>query len=233
MEAKSGDGGREGGEGRTRPRATAFIADISASRDLEADDRRDVQERLSGLLDGINRDLDDALLADFTITVGDEFQGLLVRPEVLPELMWRLRDRLPGLQFWTGVGFGGLDTGLEERAIGMDGPAFHRAREALEVAHDDGLHGGVFSGFGGDDTILGGLARLLDWQRQGFTDAQREAVRHVRRGETQTEAAGEIGVSRQAVSKRLAAAGWRPYRDAEESLRALLSRYATAGEWSR
>lgn len=215
-----------------RSRTTAFIGDISASRDLEADDRRDVQERLGDLLERINGELEDAVLADFTITVGDEFQGLLVRPGALPELMWRLRDRLPRLRFWTGVGFGRLDTELEERAVGMDGPAFHRAREALEVAHDEGLHGGVFSGFGEDDRVLGGLSRLLDWQRQGFTDAQREAIRHVRRGESQTEAAEEIGVSRQAVSKRLAAAGWRAYRDAEQSLRELLSRYATAGEWS-
>lgn len=223
----------ETGDESTEARATAFIGDISASRDLEAGDRRAVQERLGDLLERFNRERDDAVLAEFTITVGDEFQGLLVRPDVLPELMWRLRDRLPGVRFWTGVGFGGLDTGLEERAIGMDGPAFHRAREALEVAHDEGLHGGVFSGFGDDDPVLGGLARLLDWQRQGFTDAQREAVRRVRRGETQTEAADEIGVSRQAVSKRLAAAGWRAYRDGERSLRALLSRYTTSGEWSR
>lgn len=217
----------------TRPRATAFIADISASRDLEADDRRAVQERLGDLLDRVNRELDDAILADFTITVGDEFQGLLLRPGVLAELMWRLRDRLPDLRFWTGVGFGSLDTGLEERAIGMDGPAFHRAREALEAAHDEGLHGGVFSGFGEDDRVLGGLSRLLDWQRQRFTDAQREAIRHVRGGATQTEAAGAIGVTRQAVSKRLAAAGWSAYRDGEESLGALLSRHATVEEWSR
>lgn len=223
--------GTEHGDPTDRPRAAAFIADISASRDLDASDRREVQERLGDLLDGVNAELAGAILADFTITVGDEFQGLLVRPGVLPEVMWRLRDRLPGLRFWTGVGFGGLDTGLEERAIGMDGPAFHRAREALEVAHHEGLHGGVFSGFGEDDRVIGGLARLLDWQRQGFTDAQREAIRHLRAGGTQTEAAEEIGVSRQAVSKRLAAAGWTAYRDAEGSLRALLSRYATPEEW--
>lgn len=228
MISSSGPGG-----GKQGPRATAFIADISASRDLEPDDRRAVQERLGDLLDRVNRELAEAILADFTITVGDEFQGLLVRPGCLPELMWRLRDSLPELRFWTGVGFGGLDTELEGRAIGMDGPAFHRAREALEAAHDGGLHGGVFSGFGEDDRILGGLSRLLDWQRQRFTDAQREAIRHVRAGATQTEAAGEIGVTRQAVSKRLAAAGWSAHRDAEESLRRLLSRYATAEEWSR
>ena len=228
MTASSDSGG--GGES---PRATAFIGDISASRDLEADERRAVQERLGDFLDRLNRELGEAVLAEFTITVGDEFQGLLVRPGTVPELMWRLRDRLPELRFWTGIGFGGLDTELEERAIGMDGPAFHRARQALELAHEQGLHGGVFSGFGEDDRVLGGLSRLLDWQRQRLTDAQREAIRHVRGGATQTEAAGEIGVTRQAVSKRLAAAGWRAYRDGEESLRSLLSRYATAGEWSR
>lgn len=232
MAEEPDDGGREG-PGAGRPRATAFIGDVSASRDLAAGERGELQKQLEALLDRVNEELDEAVLADFTITVGDEFQGLLVRPGALPELMWRLRDRLPEVRFWTGVGFGTLDTELEERAIGMDGPAFHRAREALEAAHDGGLHGGVFSGFGEDDGVLGGLARLLEWQREGFTDAQREAVRRVRGGETQTEAAREIGVSRQAVSKRLAAAGWRAYRDGEESLRTLLSRYDTSEEWRR
>ena len=231
MAERADDRGRKGAA-TGRPRATAFIGDVSSSRDLGSEERGELQRQLEALLDRVNRELDEAILADFTITVGDEFQGLLVRPGALPELVWRLRDRLPDVRFWTGVGFGTLDTELEDRAIGMDGPAFHRAREALEAAHDEGLHGGVFSGFGEDDGVLGGLARLLDWQRQGFTDAQREAVRRVRAGETQTEAARKIGVSRQAVSKRLAAAGWTAYRDAEESLRSLLSRYDTAEEWT-
>ena len=231
MAERADDRGRKGAA-TGRPRATAFIGDVSSSRDLGSEERGELQRQLEALLDRVNRELDEAILADFTITVGDEFQGLLVRPGALPELVWRLRDRLPDVRFWTGVGFGTLDTELEDRAIGMDGPAFHRAREALEAAHDEGLHGGVFSGFGEDDGVIGGLARLLDWQRQGFTDAQREAVRRVRAGETQTEAARKIGVSRQAVSKRLAAAGWTAYRDAEESLRSLLSRYDTAEEWT-
>lgn len=214
------------------PAATAFIGDIAGSRELSGSERAAVQERLGDLLEGINRDLADAVLADFTITVGDEFQGLLARPSALVEVTWRLRVEFPELRFWTGVGLGGLDTGLEERAVGMDGPAFHRARDALEIAHGEGLHGGVFSGFGDDDRILGGLARLLAWQRRGFTGAQLEAVRHVRRGTTQTAAADEIGVSRQAVSKRLAAAGWTAYRDGEESLRRLLSRYDTSDRWT-
>ena len=232
MAERADDRGRKGAA-TGRPRATAFIGDVSSSRDLGSEERGELQRQLEALLDRVNRELDEAILADFTITVGDEFQGLLVRPGALPELVWRLRDRLPDVRFWTGVGFGTLDTELEDRAIGMDGPAFHRAREALEAAHDEGLHGGVFSGFGEDDGVLGGLARLLEWQREGFTDAQREAVRRVRGGETQTEAAREIGVSRQAVSKRLAAAGWRAYRDGEESLRTLLSRYDTSEEWRR
>lgn len=225
--ARVEEGGPEG-----RPRATAFIGDIAGSRELDADDRRAVQDQLSDLLEGLNRDLERAVLAGFTITVGDEFQGLLHRPAAVVEVLWRLRAELPRLRFWVGLGFGVIDTGLEEQALGMDGPAFHRAREALETAHDGGLAGGVFSGFGEDDAVLGGLARLLDWQRRGLTEAQLEAVRYVRAGVSQSEAAGEIGVSRQAISKRLRAAGWRVYRDAEKSLRALLARYETAGEWS-
>lgn len=220
-------------QGSSEARATAFIGDLSGSRDLDRSRRREVQERLTDLLEELNDDLQAAMLSRFTVTLGDEFQGLLARPSSIPEILWRLRRELPSLRLWTGVGFGGLDTQLRERAIGMDGPAFHNARQGMERARDEGIHGGVFVGFDADDGVLTGLGRLLDHHRRSFTAAQLEAVDGVRSGRTQSDVAAELEVSPQAISKRLKTAGWEIYRTGEEALRMLLGRYDTAEEWDR
>lgn len=206
----------------------AVIGDLAASRDLGADRRRSVQGRLGELVEELNRELEASLLARLTITLGDEFQGVLSDPGVLPDLTWRLAVGLPEMRIWTGVGRGAIETELREEAVGMDGPAFHRARAALEAAKASRRHGGVFEGFGDDDPVLGGLARLVDRLRADLTDAQVEAVDLARRGMTQREIAGRLGVTPQAVSQRLGAAGWDALREGEEALEALLRRWAVS-----
>lgn len=214
-------------------RSTAFIGDLSGSRDLAKGERQRIQDQLSDLVEALNLDYRGALLSLFTVTLGDEFQGLLSDPGVIPEVLWRLRRDLPSVEIWAGVGFGTLDTALKERAIGMDGPVFHRARQGVDRAREEGIHGGVFVGFGDDDVVLTGLARLLDHQRSSFSLAQLEAIEGVRSGHRQSEIAAEAGVTPQAISKRLRTAGWDVYRMGEEALRALLGRYETSSEWNR
>lgn len=217
---------RDGGTGA--PEAFVLIGDLAASRELGAGRRQRVQEQLGELVTGLNREFGTSLMARLTITLGDEFQGVLSDPGVLPDLTWRLAVGLPEMRIWTGVGRGAIETELRDEAVGMDGPAFHRARDALEEAKRSRRHGGVFEGFGDDDPVLGGLARMVDRLRADLTDAQTEAVDLARRGMTQREVAERLGVTPQAVSQRLAAAGWKALREGEEALEILLHRWAVA-----
>lgn len=210
---------------------TALIVDLSASRQLAAGRRQALQHRLEEVMEELNRELAPAVLARFTVTLGDEFQGLLSRPQVLPSVLWRLRVDLPDHRFWTGVGHGALETELKPEAVGMDGEAFHRARGAVETAKTDGRRGGVFDGFGEDTSTLNGLARLLGVQRDGFTEAQVEAVQLIRTGHSQREAAERLDVTPQAVHNRLRAAAWEAFREGEEALAGLLERYDTSAGW--
>src|SRR6478609_4072574 len=58
-------------------RYVAIIADIVDSRRITGARRRELQKRLELLLSEVNRDFAQAIAANFLITVGDEFQGLL------------------------------------------------------------------------------------------------------------------------------------------------------------
>lgn len=212
--------------------ATALVGDIAGSRELASEDRARLQGRLDAVLKRLNHVAHGGLLSRFTLTLGDEFQALLCRPAILPEVLWRLRADLQDVEWWVGVGHGALDTELRPTAVGMDGPVFHRARGAVEEAKSSGRRGGVFLGFDGDEAVLDGLARAAEALRAELTASQIQAVELVRGGtRSQTEAARQLGVSRQAVSKRLKAARWDALQEVERALASLLSRYDTCAEW--
>lgn len=202
----------------------AVIADIVGSRRVEGEDRRALQRLVERTLGEANRRFARQLAARFLITVGDELQGLLKDPVVLPEIIRLLETRLPQIELRLGIGRGAVDTDLKEYAVGMDGPAWHAARAAIEQAKKEHRMGGVFLGFGERaDRSLDGLARLLHHLRAGLTAKQRALLEALLDDESQTEVARRLGISKQAVSKQARAAGWAPYQEGEAALRAILA----------
>ncbi len=211
-----------------RHSVTVAIFDIVRSRELAADRRAEVQQRLVALLEKWNQDHAQALLAGFTITLGDESEGMLGAPGVIPDLMWELEEAIPEVPFRWGVGYGELHTPLDRSVTAMDGPAFHNARAAITAAKADNRRGGVFVGFAEPiGAALNGLARLLYHQRARLTDAQREAIAMMRAGETIAQAARTLDITRQALEQRVQGGGWAPYAEGEAALRTLLTTYTT------
>ncbi len=93
-----------------------------------------VQERLGEARDELNRAFASHLASAIVITVGDEFQGLLHRPESVVDLLARYEEAMDFFPTRFGLGWGPLSTRLKPEAIGMDGPCFHAAREALVIS---------------------------------------------------------------------------------------------------
>jgi hypothetical protein len=214
------------------PTCTALIADVVGSRRLHPARRAELQASLVGALDRLNASLGDALLARFLVTLGDELQGLLADPRVLPDVLWEIEIAADGVPLRWGIGHGPLTTPLRPEALGMDGPAFHRARDAIVLAEDQKRLGGVFRGFDGQDAVLDGLGRLMHRVRAGMSSTQRSTVSLLRQGLPQNEVAAWRGVSPQAVSQAVAAAGWEAYREGEEAMRAALAAFDTRSQWA-
>jgi hypothetical protein len=214
--------------------ATVAVFDIVRSRELAPDQRDTLQRQVAELLVRWNATYDDALLAGFMISLGDECQGLLATPSVLPALMWDLEDSIPDVGFRWGIGYGEIHTQLDPTVTAMDGPAFHNARHAIETAKDDNRRGGVYVGFPEPlGAALNGLARLLNHQRSRMTDAQREAITMMRAGTSVAEAARTLGITRQALEQRTQGGGWSAYEEGESALRALLASVATQHDTTR
>jgi len=207
------------------PRAyLAAIADIRGSRRLA--DRRGVQERLRQALDHLDRRFADVIAARFAITTGDEFQVLLSDPAAGVPVVVACDEALPELSLRWGLGWGALATRREERAVGMDGPCFHAARQAIDWAADHDRWLAARGLDAGAEQALDGIFALLGAVRAGWTAKQAAAVAGRRQVGTQRALAAELDIDPSTLSKRLKSALYEEVTAAEAAAASLLARFA-------
>jgi hypothetical protein len=176
-------------------------------------------------VDAVLRELNDtvpAMLA-FERTAGDEFQGVLGEPDLVVDVVLRL-VRAGG---WSiGVGAGPVQTPLPASTRAGAGPAFLSARRAVDAAKQRpsrlAVRGAVPPDAGDAQAVLSALAVLVDRR----SEQAWEAISLVEGGRTQAEAAGALGISRQAVGQRLAAGLWDLERELRPTAARLLTRAA-------
>lgn len=189
---------------------------------------------LAELLRLFNEKYRAAVLSEFLITLGDECQGLLGTPEAFPELLWMVETSMADIQMRWGVGLGRLVGPLEPTALGMDGPAFHNAREGIITARKTRALGGVFVGFGRpSNTLLNGFARVLHHERSSWSAPQRHVIGHQRLIPSISIIAETLGLSRQDVSKKSLRAGGPAYLEGERAWKVLLAEFDMRDRWGR
>lgn len=217
----------------------ALIGDLVASRRLPADERAQLQRRLTVALRRTHEQAGAGSVARPLLTLGDEFQGLFATTATgvtaVRLALDELQEASRPLAVRFGIGIGTLSTPLAEQAIGMDGPCFHRARAALEWAaghklpcwlevrsnvdrHPAGAVGEDSDPLASSARLWSLLACWLLHQRESWTEPQREAVRLYRRHGAWKTVAAELGVSQGAISQRLRAADWSLVRATESAL---------------
>ena len=176
------------------------------------------------LLDQINRDLASNIKARFIVTLGDEFQGLVYPAfpfyEFHKRFFWKFAQNHP---LRLGIGVGTIDTAFKEAAIGMDGPAFHAAREAIAQCKAS-QQVFRFQGFGADKA-LNALALTIQSIEAQWTDRQREVVELLDAQSEQASVARYVEISRQAINKILFGAQHPLYTCVWDGLEELLDRH--------
>jgi len=195
-----------------------ITADIKESKKLKK--RARIQERLKKSLNEINKKYHSELIAGFMITLGDEFQGVLKTPSCWYDVVLDLQEKLE-FDIYYGIGVGSIDTEFSSKSTEMDGPSFHRSREALEEAKR--LKRRIVIKTGGDDTIINVILALMEAIKEGWTQRQKEIITFYRRhrGLSYEKIAENYGVTKQAISKILHAAHWNIITEAEDCIRKL------------
>jgi hypothetical protein len=204
------------------PPFVALIGDIRGSRELN--DRNEVQKEFKRVVDSLNDHVPDSAIASrFTVTTGDEFQALLTDASAAVEAVVSASDRFHPARLRFGIGRGGLDTEVNpNQAIGMDGPCFHRAREAINSAKEDETWLRV-DGWSTDlDRHINAMFDLVRCVREDWTDRQAQFALALKQKGTQKRVAEQYEVSKSTVSESLSAGHIQEVRSAENSLAELL-----------
>lgn len=197
----------------------ALIGDMVASKKLSPEERWTAQERLASALEIINREFADTVAADFLITLGDEFQGLMKREADPVSAALMIMHELRPYEIRIAIGLGGISTRIDRSAaLGADGPAFHLARECIEGMKPNHAARLRFAlpckkTSGAVNTV----SALCDRLALGWTEKQEELVHLMLsariRGErlTQTALAEAMGIGQSTVNSQLTAAGFNEY----------------------
>jgi hypothetical protein len=160
---------------------------------------RENEDGVPGLLAALR---EYTLVREFERTAGDEVQGLSDDPAVVVDV---IRFVVATQDWWVGLGVGDVDEPIPRSVRASRGPALIAARAAVErssstpvglaVEGPDTRHA---------ETALHALARVVTDR----TSAGAQAVAAMSSGRTQADVARDLGISPQALSRRLQVARW-------------------------
>ncbi len=204
----------------------AIIGDIRNSR--EAHKRAQVQRKLNAVLKEINEKYADDIAADFLITLGDEFQGLLSDASHLLEIIRMVQRHLHPVEVRFGIGIGKITTAINrDAALGADGPAYYAARNMIDELRlqEKKLKNQApdikIAVYGRDDDLkveqINSFFRANRVIERGWSDEQRDTIMDViNHGGNQTEIAKRLKTTQSTVARRLASSNFSTYKDIED-----------------
>lgn len=200
----------------------AVIGDINKSRILER--RAKVQEKFKEAVATINKEFKNEIASKFLVTIGDEFQGLLITPSQSYQLVRRFQDLIEPVSFTFGIGIGTLATPLNPKeAIGMDGDCFYRARTAIQKAKK-GKRKVLYDFDDPASVLVNAVVTSLDAQWRLLNNTQRKILQLRKSNLTQFAVGKKLRITKQAVSKAMTAA---TIREMEQSVEALETFFAS------
>jgi hypothetical protein len=206
----------------SHPWALVILGDIRHSRMIA--DRSLVQSGLRQAAARTNSEKPSLLEVPFSISGGDEIQGLVSDPTTMVEVIDCLDLNSSIFDFRFGLGWGTVATPRAARTWEMDGECFHHAREAITRGKKEDRWISVV-GFGEDgDQILDAIFRLMQVIREGWTKKQRLAVATRKTNDTQTATAEEMGLDDSTLSKMLKAAHFKQLVEMEKTMPELIRR---------
>ncbi|UYM05830.1 SatD family protein [Solicola gregarius] len=162
-------------------------------------------DAVPGALKALNAAYADDLVLAFDRTAGDEIQALVAESSVVVSAV---ADLVRRGDWWIGVGVGAVETPVPDNVRAGRGTAFVHARAAVDRAKTQPTGLAVV----GDDEPAATRSETTLWLLAGLlmrrSDAGWEAVDAMAGVGRQIDAAARLGITPQAMSRRLRVAGW-------------------------
>ena len=198
----------------------ALIADVIDSKMVQ--ERFDLQKQLEKTLQTMNELFGEFIASNFTLTLGDEFQGLLKVDAPVFQIIDTLRSELTPTQLRFGIGLGEIVTDIDPlQSIGADGPAYWNARAAINLVHQKNDYGNTqiyfSSGKEKQDFFVNALIASGEAIRSGWRGSQEEILLDLLKrcvyseNFSQQDLAQSLAINPSALSKRLKSSCIRVY----------------------
>jgi len=207
---------------------TVIVADFVGSRKVR--DRAELSRAVRRAIEQTDDAFEDAFHAPAGLTRGvDEISAVLHDPSLSYQICTDLNEQLHPYELRFAVVRGLIDVNVSsDDASSMDGPAFHRAADLVDLARkqnrailfDLDLQPSAL------EEALNELANLCHVLRRSWTHRQREAVTLYDRLGRQDLVAERLGVTQAAISGLLRKAHWTEIRHAETWIDRVLNRAA-------
>lgn len=205
----------------------AVIGDIKSSKKIK--DRKSVQDKLKNTLEMINETYCHDIAAKFTITLGDEFQGLLCAGENVLNIIEEIQRKMYPIEIRFGIGVGAITTDINfEMAIGADGPGYYKARYAIEFlkkkeqknkSHSSDVRIEIDEDINSTAEMLNTILSLLAVVKKSWTDRQREIISDfVKYQDSQEKCAERLGIAQSSVQRGLTNGNYYAYKDAMDTV---------------
>ena len=201
----------------------AIIGDMKMSRKME--ERKEVQVRLSDVLLRINETYKQDIVSKFTITLGDEFQGLLANGINVLRIIKELEREMFPVQFRFGIGIGAITTDINyEMSIGADGPGYYFARKAIDHLKNNEQKSKTPASnirIEADQKeseiwdLMNVIFSLINVIETEWSDRQREFIYEMEgNGGSQSECAARLNVTQSSLQRGLINANYYAYKNA-------------------
>lgn len=114
----------------------SLIMDVEKSKSYDVSDRNEMQHYIDKCIKNLNCLFNKEMQCEVTFSAGDELQGLF-NDAVTALLYFRMLEMLmKPVKIRAGIGIGGWTVKMEHGlSTQQDGPAYHKARQAIEEAH--------------------------------------------------------------------------------------------------
>ncbi|WP_294578187.1 SatD family protein [uncultured Thomasclavelia sp.] len=210
----------------------AIIGDVKKSRNIN--DRSAFQEKLKQTLIKVNQLYSDSIASNFTITLGDEFQGLLHSGKYIMDIIHYIKKEVYPNKIRFGIGIGNITTEINfEMSIGADGPGYYKARESVEnlkllEKKKESAFGDIVISIDGDNFLqelsLNSIFKLMYSIENSWTKKQREVINYVLFNKmNQTKTAEYFNVTQSNIQQILSKGHFYAYKDAFDTVNKILS----------
>lgn len=176
-----------------------LIGDIVASKNIRQ--RKKFQSEFQNLISALNTEHRDKIVSPLTITLGDEFQGLLNDSKNLFLMIHKIQSSFINVTFRFALSVGNISTKINlDSAIGMDGSGFHDARKAMDRNKKENRH---FS-FCGDQTeslLIDNMLYWIDYATAKWNKEKWKTIMLKLQGKSQKEIEQQVKISQSAISQ--------------------------------